>query len=224
MPFAVAAAGVGVAGSVIGSAMQSSAISDAQDKANAEQQRALDQARTDLAPYTAVGPQALSLVSDLSGLNGAPAAQNAMASNFVQSPGYQYQLQQGLSAVDNGAAAKGLLRSGNTLRAEQELGNNLASQDYGSYINRLSSILSTGYNATAAQNGMSIQTAKDIATTDASAGKQQAGIIGSGFSGAENSIIGGLKDYYGLNYKPDPNVGGSPYTSSAYTQTSGGSP
>ena len=42
--------------------------------------------------------------------------------DFQTSPGYQWQLGQGLRAVDAGAASSGLLRSGATLKAEQTFG------------------------------------------------------------------------------------------------------
>jgi hypothetical protein len=46
-------------------------------------------------------------------------------STFQSSPGYQFQLEQGLRAVDAGASAKGMLRSGAT-QAEQKFGHGLA--------------------------------------------------------------------------------------------------
>lgn len=45
-------------------------------------------------------------------------------------PGYQFQLGQGLKAIERTQAAKGMLSSGNTLMAAQEYGAGLASQTY----------------------------------------------------------------------------------------------
>jgi hypothetical protein len=49
--------------------------------------------------------------------------------NYQQSPGYGFQLQQGLGAVQNSAAAQGQGLSGATLKALQRYGTGLAAQD-----------------------------------------------------------------------------------------------
>lgn len=73
---------------------------------------------------------------DATGANG-PAGFDRATANFRADPGYQYSVDQGLKAVDRGAAARGMLRSGNVLTAEQTLGSNLADQQYGNYVSRL---------------------------------------------------------------------------------------
>lgn len=146
MPAAYAAA-IGAAGSLIGGAMQSGAISGAADQANARAQQAIDQTRGLYQPFIDTGQTALTQQSNLLGLGGQDAATKAM-STFQASPGYQYQLQQGLRGVDAGAAARGMLRSGATLQAEQTLGNNLANQDFGNYFNRLNGLTNFGFGAT----------------------------------------------------------------------------
>ena len=144
MPFGLSAgaiaaigAGVSAAGAVGGSLIQSSAASSAADKANAAQQAGLDTATANLAPWVTTGGGANTTVADLSGANG-PDANTAALGDFRSSPGYQWQLDQGLRAVDAGAAAKGMLRSGATLKAEQTFGSGLADQDFTmNYYNRL---------------------------------------------------------------------------------------
>lgn len=56
-----------------------------------------------LQPYIDQGTSALKLTGDLSGANGVEAGKAAME-NFQFSPGYQFALDQGLKAVDAGAA------------------------------------------------------------------------------------------------------------------------
>ncbi len=90
IPFGWAAEAAAVAG-LAGSAMQSSAISDAADTAASEQRSARETARADLQSYTQVGNNALGPAQNLLGLNGPDAASTAME-NFTASPGYQYQL------------------------------------------------------------------------------------------------------------------------------------
>ena len=185
MPFAAAAvtAGVGLAGA----AMQSSAISGAADKANAAQREAAAQQRADLAPWAGSGGLANTRSADLLGLNG-PAAADAAFAGYRTSPGYQWQLGEGLRAVDAGQAAKGMSRSGATLKAEQNFGAGLADSDFGAYYNRLFDMSKLGESAAAGQGAGAITTGHGIAETEASAGNQQASIFGNATKGLGNSV------------------------------------
>lgn len=58
------------------------------------------------------------------------------AAVLAADPGYQFRLEQGLGAIQNSAAAKGILNSGGTLKDLQNYGQNLASQEYGNVFNR----------------------------------------------------------------------------------------
>lgn len=152
MPWGVAAS---VAGSVIAGAMSSGSVSDATSKANAISQATIDEARgnygtgkANYQPYIDQGTTGLNTYADILGVNGTD-AQNAAKSTFTASPGYQYSLEQGLRGVDAGAASKGMLRSGATIKAEQTLGNNLANQDFSNYLTRLSTL--AGYGLSGAQ-------------------------------------------------------------------------
>jgi hypothetical protein len=92
-----------------------------------------------VAPFTSVFNSATAganAYGDATGANGA-AGQSRAASNFQTDPGYQFQMDQGLQAIDRGAAARGLSTSGNLLTAEQNYGTGLANQSYGQYVSRL---------------------------------------------------------------------------------------
>jgi hypothetical protein len=169
MPFSVVAAGVGLAGSLLKGGSQSSAISSGQQQANAA-----------VAPYQTQGTNALTDYANLEGLNGSAAATTAMG-NFTASPGYQYDVSQGLRAVDAGAAGKGILRSGATLKAEQTLGNNLADQDFSNYTNRLSNLA-----------GMGLSASTNVASTDTAAAGQQASIYGNTTTGLSSGVTTAL--------------------------------
>ena len=56
--------------------------------------------------------------------------------NFQQDPGYQFSLQQGLGAINSGAAGQGAGLSGATLKAMSKFGINIANQQYGDVFNR----------------------------------------------------------------------------------------
>ena len=175
MPFAVAAAGITAAAGIGGSLLQSQAAKSGQNAAQAQ----FAQEQANLAPFRTAGQSALGVASDLSGANGPDAATAAMA-NFQTDPGYQFQLQQGLRAVDAGAASQGMLRSGATLKAEDTFGQGLAEQDFTNYYNRLYNLSSLGETAAAGGSPSAIAAGNSAQT----AGTQQASIYGNAASGA----------------------------------------
>jgi hypothetical protein len=155
---AVAAiAGTAVAG-IAGSAISSSAAGSAADTQAAAANRAADlqmqqyyQTRADLQPWRTAGSIALSQLGGTSdfvpgtaldpGQYGyqAPAVLDPNQYAFrppsgqdvlTQDPGYQFRLQQGQLALDRAASAKGQLLSGGQLKAQQQFGQDLASQEY----------------------------------------------------------------------------------------------
>lgn len=69
---------------------------------------------------------------------------------LAQTPGYQFQLDQGTKATERQGAARGMLGSGNTLSALQDFGQSLAMNTYQGYMNNLSNIIAQGSGATAA--------------------------------------------------------------------------
>lgn len=77
-----------------------------------------------------------------------------MMRNWQQDPGYQFQLQQGNTAINNAAAARGMGNSGATLKALTAYGQNMASQEYDKIYNRENSRLSqlAGYGQNAVTN------------------------------------------------------------------------
>jgi len=56
--------------------------------------------------------------------------------DITQDPSYQFRLQQGQQALENSASAKGLLRTGGTMKDLIDYGQNAASQEYGNAYNR----------------------------------------------------------------------------------------
>jgi hypothetical protein len=140
------------------------------------------------------GENALLNVGNLSGLNGADAAQQAMG-GFTTSPGYQFQLSEGLKSIDAGAAARGMLASGQTQKAEMQYAQGLASQDFGNYYNRLLGLAQGGQNAAAAQGAATQNAANQIGQTQASGATAQADIYGNMSQGLGNSINSGLNNY-----------------------------
>jgi hypothetical protein len=186
MPFGLSAGAVAAIGAGVSAATGVAGTIMSANKAGQGAQQAqqdLSQQRTDLQPWRDTGGQALGASADLMGLNGPDAASAAM-SNFQQGPGYQWQLGQGLRAIDAGNAAKGILRSGATEKAEMTYGEGLANQSFQQYYNNLAGI--SGQGLTAATGGAS--TAATGANLAQGAGNTQGSIYGNLASGVGNTV------------------------------------
>ena len=185
MPFAVAAAAIPAVTGLIGGSMQSKAAQSAQNQAQAQ----FAQEQANLAPFRTAGQSALGVASDLSGANGPDAATAAMA-NFQTSPGYQWDLSQGLRGVDAGAASQGMLRSGATLKAEDTFSTGLADQEFTNYYNRLYNLSALGETAAAGGSPSAIA----AGTSAQQAGNTQASIYGNAASSLGTSASGLLSN------------------------------
>lgn len=97
-------------------------------------------------PFLQSGQAANHTLSDLYGSNGAE-AQQAAQGGFQNNPGYQFARDQGISALDASAAAKGNLLSGNQIKAVQDYGTGLANQTYQQYVGNLQNQAGLGANA-----------------------------------------------------------------------------
>jgi hypothetical protein len=99
-------------------------------------------------------------------------------------------MDQGLRAVDAGAAAKGFGRSGATLKAEQTFGQGLADQDFNTYYNHLFDLSKLGESAATGSAAASQNTGTGMAQTDLSLGSAQTSIygnLGKGIGDAANN-------------------------------------
>src|SRR5262249_43497620 len=130
-------------------------------------------------------------------------------------PGYQFRLDQGLKALQNSAAAKGGIFSGNTAQALNDYAQNSASNEYMNAYNRARDVFGTNYNIfqnnqanlfnrlsalagggqVAAQNlgGNQLSAANAMANTTGMIGNDimNAGAArGSGYVGSANALSG----------------------------------
>jgi hypothetical protein len=146
-----------------------------QDIANAgtAQQGLYGTETSGLTPYQAAGTQGLSALQSTAGTFKAPTAAEAAAT-----PGYQFQLQQGEQAIQNSAAARGMLQSGGTAKSLDQFSQGLASTDYqNAYNNSL-----TAFNTNNATN----QTLANLGTN----ANSQAISAGSTYGGQLTSLAG----------------------------------
>jgi|SRR5580658_1024365 hypothetical protein len=143
------------------------------------------------------------------------------AAQAAQTPGYQFALQQGENALQNSAAARGGLLSGNTAEALDQYSQGLASTNYqqtynnalnqyqtaynqfannqANTYNRLAGIAGTGQTAANQLNSAGQSAANNVAGISATAGQQigqsaqNAGAAtASGYVGAANAINSGI--------------------------------
>lgn len=81
------------------------------------------------------------------GVNGAAGTQAARDA-FTSSPGYQFQLDQGLDALNRTAAARGMLGGGNLSQDSIKYATGLASQDYNNWLGQLGGLVNPELAAT----------------------------------------------------------------------------
>lgn len=132
-------------------------------------------------PYITAGQSAQGTLANALGLGGAAGNASAL-SQFQTGPGYQWQVQQGLDAVNRNAAAQGLTGSGNALTALQNTGNQLANQSWNQWLGNLSGVGATGLNA------LGQQTAAGGTLAGLLAGQGQA--MGGAMTGAAQNMAG----------------------------------
>lgn len=116
------------------------AQTDATNRALQLQADIYNQNRADLAPYRAAGTGALQTLAGQVGQGWGPG-----------SPGYDFQFAEGMRALDNSAAARGMLMSGAQMRAAERFGQGLAAQGRGDELNRLAALAGVGQTATGQQ-------------------------------------------------------------------------
>lgn len=127
------------------------------------------------------------------GLNGASGTQAAQSA-YTAGPGYDWQLGQGLDAINRRRAAGGMLDSGNADLDALTYGQGLAKQDYGGWLDRLGGVNQNALTATtgaAAGQAGAYGSLSDLESTYAG---NQVGLLGnttSGMASANNTEAAG---------------------------------
>lgn len=187
----IGGAALGAGASIYSANKAADAQKDAAAAAGALEERKLAQIRGDLAPYRDAGSQALGYYQDFLGVNG-PEASARARDMFQTSPGYDFAFDEGMRATEGGAAARGGLLSGGTLKALQARGQGLANQEYGSYLDRFLGLSSMGENAAAQTGNFTAGSAARQGQYLTDAGAAQAGgylAAGQGVTGAINNSL-----------------------------------
>lgn len=147
-------------------------------------------------PLAALGNKyggATSLALNALGVNGAPGT-DAARSAFQASPGYQFNLDQGLEAINRRRAAGGMLNSGNADRDAQTFGAGLASQEYGNWMNQLLGFTNPEMNATAGAAAGRSGALTNTANLLSGSGRDMAGV-----ASGRGAMLADLAKSYGGN-------------------------
>jgi hypothetical protein len=168
-----------VVGNLIGAKMSSDASKSAAsiqataaDNATAAQRAALERQIELNKPFYDVGVTATNRL-------GAQAPFDPNAFNYQADPGYAFRLKEGMNQMNTTAAARGGLISGNALRAGQQYGQQMGSQEYQNAYNRYLG----GYNINTANNQF-------LANLGQSSANQQANAVGNFGAGQAANLTG----------------------------------
>lgn len=116
--------------------------------------------------------------TSIAGLQGAstnaPRAMSGeeLTQNLQNTPGYQFQFDQGQKALTNSLAAKGLLNSGAAVKAMERYGQGLATTNYQQYLDNLARGAGLGANAASQNASNTLGTTNAIAQSMLGAGSQ----------------------------------------------------
>lgn len=204
---------LGAGASIISGNKAAGAAEDAAAQSAAVQKYMYDQTRSDYQPYREVGYKALDKLAGMYlGTGGSPGAAPGPGSygGFMESPGYQFRVDEATKAIERSAAARGGLRSGATMDALQRRVQGVASGEFENYANRLANLAGVGQSATGstAQAGQNYASGASQAYTNAgnaraSAYQNTGAAINSGIQGVAGGFL------YGQGYGGGTNMGSS---------------
>ncbi len=195
-----------------GSAATSAAQTQANSAANATQAQLsmFNTTQANLAPYMKAGGNALTALDygmgigpntggGASGVGYGSLTTPFSAAQYQQSPGYAWQMGQGVQAVQNSASAAGGIGGGNTLKALTQYGQGMANTDYQqayqNYMQQqqqqygmLSNAANSGQSAAAGLGGIATQVGGQIGSNTIGAGNA----LAAGQIGSANAASGGI--------------------------------
>lgn len=120
-----------------------------------------DGSRRDLSAYTRGGSQA--------NADTTAAAQNAF-SQYQDSTGYKFRMDQGMDALNTGFAGRGILNSGAARKSALEFGQNIGSAEFGNYLGYLGNQQGVGLSGASALAGVGQNYVNTVSANNNSAG------------------------------------------------------
>lgn len=176
-----------IIGNVIGAsqaskaaATQAAAAKDAQNLISGNASQSLDLQKTagqqeqqNFSPYQQSGTMALSE------LNGMQPFQAPTAAQAQATPGYQFQLQQGLKSLQNSAAARGGLLTGGTSKAINDYAQGQASTNYGNTYNQALQAYQTNFGDQSALANQGLSASTSLSGLQQNNANSQSSILGN---------------------------------------------
>lgn len=216
----IGSAVIGAGASIYGSSKAAKAQTDAARMGIDATLEQYYQTRDDLAPYREIGSNAASELEDRLPFLTSPIE---LTQDWLENtPGYEFTKTQGLKAVQNSAAARGLGVSGAALKGAANFATGLADNTYKTQFDveninrtnaysRLKSLVDTGQSASAATGTFGANASGQVAGLLTGAGNAQAAAWNSGAGAVNNAFgnIGGYAAYKGL-YGGNPGASSSP--------------
>lgn len=155
-----------------------------------------EQSRTDQMPWLNQGKTSLNQLAGLMA-PGKQLARSFGSADFRADPGYQFRLREGMRGVENSAAARGGLLSGNALKALANYSQQSASNEYmnaynrfnndqSNLYNRLAGLANTGQTTANSLGALGSNTAQSVGQNLMTAGQARA----SGYAGQANAVNG----------------------------------
>jgi hypothetical protein len=210
----VGGAAIGAGAQIYSASQGASAQESAANSANNIQEQMFEQTQANISPYLQVGQAAATDITNAAGLNTDNPLTSALLKPIVmdqatleQTPGYQFEKQQGLEAVTNANSATGGAVGGAQQKAAIQYAEGLASGNYQqqfnnavtnqtNQFNRLQSLVGTGQASAVGQGQISANVASNIGNNIVGAGNAAAASdIATG-----NAITGGINNALSYNY------------------------
>lgn len=138
-------------------------------------------------PYYQGGTQAFNTLNNFLGVNGVGNQANAYQ-NYMEGPQVSFLRDEGIRALDNSAASRGLTRSGGHEKALLKYGTGLGAQNFNTYLGQLGGVAGAGQNAANALTGARYNSAN--LTTGANTAEGNA-VANASLAGG-NMLAGGL--------------------------------
>lgn len=218
---AVGGAGLLTAGaSIYGANKAASTQADAANQAATLQRQQMATNSANAQPFISGGQGANNLLQSFYGLNGTdPALGQSALDAFSKSPDYQFALSQGTAALDNSAAARGGMISGNQMQAQTQYGQGLATQNLQNYLKQLNTMSGQGITAAGGVAGVNTVGANYAGQDTMAAGTANAAGINGTVAGVNSGVSNFLTAYKGMS---NSSYGTPSYTGQTGTQNIGG--
>lgn len=152
-----------------------------------------------LNPYINAGKDAMGQLQGQYGdlINNPGGKLNQIGQSFQQSPGYQFQMGQGLNAANSAASAGGMLGSPAHQQNSQNVAQGLANQDYYNWMNHAQGMYGQGLQGLQGINQMGYGASNEMSQNIANMLQQQAQLGAAGVQNEAQNKAGGWGSIWG---------------------------